>query len=109
MVGFIDAHGDVYPPPSCGGSSHESSWSGVAEEMFGGQHRRDPVTRNERGAWTSRKSGDRATAASVGSLAYASRLRRPERRTCILAPPTSLEMGHYRRPSGVKNTVSLMM
>ena len=41
------------------------------------------------------ESDDRATAASAGSLAYESRLRRPERRTCILTPPTSLEMTHY--------------
>ena len=32
------------------------------------------------------ESGDRATAASAGSLAYESRLRRPERRTCALTP-----------------------
>ena len=35
------------------------------------------------------------TAASAGALAYESRLRRPERRRCVLTPPTSLEMTHY--------------
>ena len=41
-------HDRWYPPPSRGGRSHESSWSGVTEEMFGGHHRRDAVTRIER-------------------------------------------------------------
>ena len=64
--------------------------------MFGGQHRRDAVTLIERGTWTA-ECGVRAMAASAGSLAYESRLRRPERRMCVLTPPTSLEMTHYPR------------
>jgi DDE family transposase len=40
------------------------------------------------------KCGDRATAASARSLAVESRLRRPERSTCPLTQPTSLEMTH---------------
>jgi hypothetical protein len=60
--------------------------------MFGVGHRRDAVTRIERGEWTSKERDDRATAASARSLACESRLRRPERRRCVLTLPTSLEM-----------------
>ena len=56
----------------------------MTEEMFGAGHRRDAVTRIERRVWTSKECGERATAASAGSLACESRRRRPERRRCVL-------------------------
>ncbi len=40
-------------------------------------------------------SRQRATAASAGSLASKSRLRQPERESCVLTRPTLLEMTHY--------------
>jgi hypothetical protein len=36
--------------------------------------------------------GDTPTAASADSFAIESRLRQPERRSCVLTLPTSLEM-----------------
>jgi hypothetical protein len=37
------------------GSSENTSWSSVTEEMFGGQHRNDELTRIERVGWTRMK------------------------------------------------------
>jgi hypothetical protein len=41
------------------------------------------------------KSRHRATAASADSLARKSRLRQPERESCVLTRRTLLEMTHY--------------
>ena len=45
--------------PSREGSSHNSSWSEMTEEMVGGQHRRDEATR-KRACWGEHCAGQRS-------------------------------------------------
>jgi hypothetical protein len=78
------------PPP---GSSHESSWSGVTEEMLGGQPRSSSSEESSSvEAWTSGTLAARGHGRLRRLVARESRLRRPERATCLLTGPTSLEM-----------------
>jgi len=87
-------------PPCSKGSSHNSSWSEMIEEMVGGQHRIDDATRN-RACWGGHRAGQRSQL-----------LRNTKRRTGVpgggqhpkkklLQRPTSLE--RRVNQSGVEN------